>query len=66
MCVNPIFRGVFVDPQGVQTHKSLMELNYICMGPRVFLRTPENLLLYGLIFPLSIPAEGILNVQRGY
>ena len=26
----------FVDPQGVQTHKSLMELNYICMGPRFF------------------------------
>ena len=25
----------FVDPQGVQTHKRLMELNKICMGPRV-------------------------------
>ena len=27
---------MFVDPQGVQTHKSLMEINYICRGPRVF------------------------------
>ena len=30
------------------------------------LGTPVNLVLYGLIFPLSIPAKRILNVQHGY